>query len=98
MASLPFAPEIVLPTIKNFIRIYPEITGEYGCKATVNPTFPSESGDARGWISPQHYGLNQGPLILMIENYRSGLLWELMRKCPYRVEGLRRAGFTGSWL
>jgi hypothetical protein len=98
MAALPFAPEIVLPTIENFIRIYPEITSEAGCKATVNPTFPNENGDPRGWISPQYYGLNQGPLILMIENYRSGLLWELMHKCPYRVAGLRRAGFTGAWL
>ena len=34
----------------------------------------------------------------MIENYRSDLLWRLMRKCPYIVSGLRRAGFTGGWL
>jgi hypothetical protein len=34
----------------------------------------------------------------MIENYRSGLLWRLMRQCPYLVSGLRRAGFTGGWL
>jgi hypothetical protein len=34
----------------------------------------------------------------MIENYRSGLLWRLMRRCPYVVTGLRRAGFQGGWL
>jgi len=34
----------------------------------------------------------------MIENYRSGLLWRLMRQCPYVVGGLRRAGFTHGWL
>ena len=34
----------------------------------------------------------------MIENYRSGLVWQLMRQCPYIKSGLRRAGFTGGWL
>ena len=34
----------------------------------------------------------------MIENARSGLLWRLMRQCPYLVEGLHQAGFTGGWL
>jgi hypothetical protein len=37
-------------------------------------------------------------IVLMIENYRSGLLWRLMRQCPYLVSGLRRAGFSGGWL
>jgi hypothetical protein len=34
----------------------------------------------------------------MIENYRTGLIWDIMRRCPYVVAGLRRAGFTGGWL
>jgi len=34
----------------------------------------------------------------MIENYRSGFLWQLMRGCPYIIAGLRRAGFAGGWL
>ena len=51
-----------------------------------------------GWVSPLHLGLNQGPIVLMIENYRSDLLWRLMRQCPYLVSGLRRAGFSGGWL
>ena len=50
------------------------------------------------WVSPWHYGLNQGPIVLMIENYRSGFLWRLMRNCPYIVRGLRLAGFAGGWL
>ena len=41
-----------------------------------------------------HFGLNQGPIVLMIENHRSGLLWRLMRA----TTGLLRAGFTGGWL
>jgi hypothetical protein len=34
----------------------------------------------------------------MIENYRSGFMWDLMKRCPYLVTGLRRAGFAGGWL
>jgi hypothetical protein len=51
-----------------------------------------------GWISPRHVGLNQGPIVMMIENYRSALLWQLMRRCEPIVLGLRRAGFSGGWL
>ena len=68
-------------------------------KASFNPSHPGNSGNPYGWwASPWHYGLNQGPIILMIENYRSGLFWRLMRNCPYIVSGLRRAGFDGGWL
>jgi len=35
---------------------------------------------------------------MMIENYRSGLIWRLIRRCPAIVDGLRRAGFRGGWL
>ncbi|MEO6623973.1 MAG: glucoamylase family protein [Burkholderiaceae bacterium] len=42
--------------------------------------------------------MNQGPIILMIENYRTGMLWRLMRECRYIAGGLRRAGFSGGWL
>jgi hypothetical protein len=49
-------------------------------------------------VSPWHFGIDQGPVILMIENYRTGLLWRLMQRCPYIVTGLRRAGFTNGWL
>jgi hypothetical protein len=99
VASLPFAPEIVLPTLHYFIdNIHLEQAEDYGFKASFNPTFPDKSGSEHGWVSPWNYGLNQGPIILMIENYRSGFLWELMRRCPYIVTGLRRAGFAGGWL
>jgi hypothetical protein len=98
LASLPFAPEIVMPAARRLMKDYPELISAYGCKSTLNPTFLDESGDPRGWISPHHYGLNQGPLVMMVENYRSGLLWNLMRRDPYWVKGLRRAGFRGGWL
>ncbi len=98
VASLPFAPEIVLPTIDHFNRLRLRETGAYGFKATFNPTFAGQPGSRNGWVSPWHCGINQGPIVVMIENYRSGLVWELFRQCPYLVAGLRRAGFTGGWL
>ncbi|MBA2565220.1 MAG: hypothetical protein H0V09_07325, partial [Gemmatimonadetes bacterium] len=101
VASLPFAPEIVLPTLRRFNEVYPQMTSEYGFKCSLNPTFAGQAGGQRnggGWISKGYYGLDQGPIVLMIENYRSGLLWRLMRSCPHVVRGLRRARFAGGWL
>ena len=99
-ASLPFAPEIVLPTL-DFCIHQAKLTefNSYGFKASFNPTHPGSSGNPYGWwVSPWHFGLNQGPIVLMIENYRTGLLWQLTRKCRYIADGLRRAGFDGGWL
>jgi len=96
LASLPFASEMVLPSIQYFDETFPEMTSTYGFKCSFNPTFTEVSG--KGWVSKGYYGLDQGPIVLMIENYRSGFLWRLMRRCPYISDGLRRAGFTGGWL
>jgi hypothetical protein len=96
VASLPFAPEIVLPSIRYFDDMFPEMISKYGFKCSFNPTFSGASN--KGWISKGYYGLDQGPIILMIENYRSEFIWRLMRSCPYIVSGLRRAGFSGGWL
>ncbi|HUX85962.1 MAG TPA: glucoamylase family protein, partial [Chloroflexota bacterium] len=98
VCSLPFAPEIVLPTIEYFEHLQLRVDNPYGFKATYNPTFKFKTPRRNGWISPYHFGLDQGPIVLMIANDQSGLLWELLRKCPYLVTGLRRAGFTGGWL
>ena len=96
VASLPFAPEIVLPVIDYFIdELELHDINPYGFRATINPTYAAKPGGASGWISPWHVGINQGPVVLMIENHRSGLLWSLMRACPYVMQGLRRAGFGG---
>jgi hypothetical protein len=99
VTSLPFAPEIVLPAIDFLVReVDWKVGHHYGFKATFNRTYPHKSEYLFGWVSPWHFGINQGPINLMIENYRTGLVWRLMRKCPYLAEGLRRAGFTGGWL
>ena len=100
VASLPFAPDIVLPTLEFCIH-QAKLTefNSYGFKAPFNPSHPGETGNPYGWwVSPFHFGLNQGPIVLMIENYQTGWLWQLMRTCPAITTGLRRAGFTGGWL
>ncbi len=99
LAALPFAPEIVLPSIKYFDDTYPEMASKYGFKCSFNPTFPARGKKGKpGWISQGYYGLDQGPIVMMIENYRSGFLWRLLRDCPEIQRGLRRAGFSGGWL
>ena len=100
VASLPFAPEIVLEALHHCIH-QAKLTqfNAYGFKAAFNPTHPGEPGNSYGWwVSPWHFGLNQGPIVLMIENYLTGLPWRLMRSCAPVIAGLRRAGFTGGWL
>ena len=96
IAALPFAPEIVLPTIAHFDKTYPEMISKYGFKCSFNPTFTDASGE--GWHSSGYYGIEQGPIVLMIENYLSGFLWDMMKQCPYLITGLRRAGFADGWL
>ena len=98
VASLPFAPDIVLPTVMNLRRLCVQVSNPYGFKASINPLFAGRKNDGVGWVSKFHFGINEGPTVLMIENHRSGLVWSLMRKCEPLVAGLRAAGFAGGWL
>ncbi|MDX6383028.1 MAG: hypothetical protein QOK48_601 [Blastocatellia bacterium] len=98
VASLPFAPELVLPSLGYFNQEFPEMTSKYGFKCSYNPTFSDSKQNKNGWVSLGYYGLDQGPIVAMIENYRTGFLWRLMKGCPYIIEGLRRAGFRNGWL
>ena len=79
--------------------------GVYGFLDAFNPTFRF-SGQAsagqvvtgQGWFDTDYLGIDQGPILAMIANYRGDLVWRYMRKCPYVISGLRRAGFRGGWL
>ena len=77
---------------------YPKMDSEHGLVCSFNPTFPTRGSRKAGWISQNHFALDQGPVILIIENYRSGLIWRLMRGGAYVAMGLQRAGFSGGWL
>jgi len=97
ISSLPFAPEIVIPTARHAIeRLDLKRRSKYGFDASFNPTFPEKSRNPNGWVSPWIFGLNQGPIILMIENFQSGLIWKLARSCAHITRGLARAGFEAA--
>ena len=96
LASLPFAPEIVMPAVRAMMTKYPEIVTAGRLTSGFNPTYAASGRSV--WVSPGHYGLDQGIVVLMIENHRSELIWRLMRGCPYVVAGMRAAGFRGGWL
>jgi hypothetical protein len=99
LASLPFAPEIVIPTVCHVACLKPGGPyRQYGFKPSFNQTFRVENSPTGFWVTPYYFGIDQGPVALMIENYRSGLIWNIMRRCPPVITGLRRAGFTGGWL
>ena len=104
--SVAFAPEIAVPALKAMRARYGRtIFTRYGFLDAFNPTFtqPVRVQHGRvdpelGWYDTDYLGIDQGPIVLMIENLRSGLVWETMRKSPYVVRGLQRAGFRGGWL
>jgi hypothetical protein len=96
LASLPFAPEIALCAARNMGRLYPEMVSGQQYASSFNPTLTDTDGHV--WVSAGRFGLEQGLVVMMLENYRTELIWRLMRDCPYVGTGLRRAGFRGGWL
>jgi hypothetical protein len=98
VASLPFAPEIVIPTVRAMAQLDLGLTKRYGFKPSFNQTYTVPDSPTGWWVTPYHFGIDQGPVALMIENHRTGLIWNIIRRSPYLTAGLRQAGFTGGWL
>ncbi len=99
VSSLPFLPKVILRTMRHAIeRLEYEKDHDYGFDASYNLSFREKNNKSKSWISEWQFGLNQGPIILMIENYKTGLIWDIMKRCPHIINGLRRAGFSGGWL
>jgi hypothetical protein len=104
ISSLPFAPEIVMPAmLAMYQRFGSSIYSSYGFLDAFNPSFRVSTGRYRGlkdagWVDPDYIGIDEGPILAMIENYRSELIWCVMRGDPYLRQGLERAGFSGGWL
>jgi hypothetical protein len=105
-ASLPFAPEIVIPAVLEMKQRYGDVIyGQYGFLDAFNPSFTYDMQvpqgrvvAGNGWVDSDYLGIDQGPIIAMTENYRSDLIWRVMRGNPAIRRGLERAGFTGGWL
>jgi hypothetical protein len=86
LSSLPFAPEIVLPTIKSMIdRNGNRIWGKYGFYDAFNHT--------ANWVNDDFVGIAQGPMLIMIENFRTGLVWNYVMQDPIIQKGLTKLGF-----
>ena len=102
IASMPFAPEVCLPTLEAMWKRWP--VGPYGFFDGYNETFTDVQRSPKAqpgfpyFVDKDYLGIDQGPIVIMLENYRSGLIWNIMKKNPYIVKGLKRAGFTGGWL
>jgi len=106
VSSIAFAPEIAIPATAAMIRTYGDhLYQKYGFLDSFNPTlnFEHKVQDGKivpgvGWFDTDYLGIDQGPIVAMIENHRSGLVWNTMRRNEHIRLGLRRAGFTGGWL
>ncbi|MDD3566870.1 MAG: glucoamylase family protein [Bacteroidales bacterium] len=86
LASLPFAPEIVLPTIESMIeRNGNRIWGKYGFYDAFNHT--------ANWVNDDFVGIAQGPMLIMIENFRTGLVWNYVMQDPIIQKGLNKLGY-----
>ena len=107
ISCLPFAPEIAIPATEEMHSRYGQyIYSRYGFFDSFNRSFTATDvalSDGRvdpsfGWIAKDYLGIDQGPILAMICNYRNQLVWDDMRKCAPLRRGLARAGFTGGWL
>lgn len=106
IASMPFAPEIVIPSMVEFHNLYGhQIYKEYGFVDAFNPSFeydvPTPDGKVIkdfGWVARDYLAIDQGPIVIGIENYRNDFVWKFARNNAILKRGLKRAGFTGGYL
>lgn len=91
LASFPYTPEHSMRALRHLYQsLGDRIWGEFGFIDAF-----SETGE---WYANSYLAINQGPIVVMIENARSGLLWKLLMSCPEIQGGLRRLGFESPHL
>ncbi len=86
LSSFPYTPEYSMRALKHFYY-------DLGSKIWGDYAFVDAFSVARDWYARTHVGIDQGPIIVMIENYRSGLIWNLFMSCSEVQNGLRLLGF-----
>ena len=87
LSAFPYTPEYSMQALKHFYYdLGDKIWSEYGFVDAFNET--------QNWYAKSHLAIDQGPIIVMIENYRTGLLWNLFMSCPEIKNGLKKLGFT----
>lgn len=91
LSAFPYTPELSMKALKHFYYdLGDKIWGEYGFTDAFNET--------RGWYAKSYLAIDQGPIIVMMENYRTGLLWKLFMSCPEIKGGLQKLGFESPYL
>ncbi|HKZ66418.1 MAG TPA: glucoamylase family protein [Chitinophagaceae bacterium] len=86
LSAFPYTPDYSMQALKHFYnQLGDKIWSEYGFVDAFNET--------KNWYAESHLAIDQGPIIVMIENYRSGLLWKLFMSCPEVKKGLQKLGF-----
>lgn len=91
LSAFPYTPEYSMKALKHFYNdLGDKIWGEYGFVDAFNET--------QNWYAKSYLAIDQGPIIAMIENYRSQLLWRLFMSAPEIQAGLKRFGFTSPWI
>ncbi len=87
LSSMPFTPEYSMEVLRHlYYDLGDKIWGPYG--------FADGFSESRNWYAKTHLAIDQGPIVVMIENYRTGLIWNLMMKIPDVQSGLKNLGFT----
>ena len=90
LAAFPYAPEQSMKALKHFFTMSEKIWGRYGFVDAFNET--------QNWYAKSYLAIDEGPIVVMIENYRSGLLWKLFMSCPEITSGLKKLGFESPWI
>lgn len=91
LSSMPYAPQEAMRALRYFLTAHGgKVWGEYG--------FVDAFCEQRDWFANTFLAIDQGPIIVMIENHRTGLLWKLFMSVPEVRMGLRRLGFSSPWL
>ncbi len=97
--SIPFAPEECIEALYTMKNTFGDsLYQEYGFKDAFNMTYTHPGSEQKGWFNKDYLGIDQGPILIQLENYQTELIWDLMKKNKYIVSGLKRAGFKGGWL
>ena len=113
--SVMFSPDICVPAIHAMRARYgDDLYGPYGFRDAFNPSFPkdlpSKTGahtEKAGWVSSEYLGIDQGPILIGLENYRSGFVWDMFNRSPvtgplvkkaFLAAGFQPVAEAGNWL
>jgi hypothetical protein len=97
--SIPFAPEECINALYTMRNTFGDnLYQEYGFKDAFNMSFTQPGSMKKGWFDVDYLGIDQGPILIQLENYQSELIWKVFKTNKYIIKGLKKAGFTGGWL